>query len=223
MKKHHKKFSDDILKNIQILWDYNNLNHKIEKSDCIVVLGSHDTRVAERGAELFLDKYAPYILFSGNIGRLTYGIFDEPEADKFAKIAIEMGVPENRIIIENKSTNTGENLLFSYKLLKKANIPTKNIILVQKPYMQRRAYCTFKKQWPDKKSKVFVTSFQISLEEYPNEKISLENAINIIVGDTQRIMLYPKKGFAIPQKIPKKVLESFKYLVKKGFTKHLIK
>lgn len=40
---------------VQILWDYLRMNHKLEKSDCIVVLGSHDTRVAKRGAEIFLE------------------------------------------------------------------------------------------------------------------------------------------------------------------------
>ena len=42
-----------------------------EPSDLILVLGSHDTRVAERGAELFLNNYAPLILFSGGLGNLT--------------------------------------------------------------------------------------------------------------------------------------------------------
>ncbi|GEM_PF-5166915 len=36
------------------IWDYYHLNHKLKKADLILVLGSHDTRVAERGAKLFL-------------------------------------------------------------------------------------------------------------------------------------------------------------------------
>ncbi|PIN72448.1 hypothetical protein COV22_03185, partial [Candidatus Woesearchaeota archaeon CG10_big_fil_rev_8_21_14_0_10_47_5] len=32
------------------LWDYHHVNQSLEKSDCILVLGSHDLRVAERGA-----------------------------------------------------------------------------------------------------------------------------------------------------------------------------
>jgi len=49
----------------KILWDYNQLNSPLEKSDCIMALGSHDIRVAERAAELWQEGYAPVILFSG--------------------------------------------------------------------------------------------------------------------------------------------------------------
>lgn len=92
------------------IWDYHRLNHLIEKSDCIIVLGSHDIRVAERGAQLFLDGWAPLLLFSGGLGNFTKNIWNETEADKFAKIASSMGVPSGKILIEDKSTNTGENI-----------------------------------------------------------------------------------------------------------------
>ena len=80
----------------KILWDYHHMNHKLKKADCIFVMGSHDLRVAERGAQLFLDGWAPLIVFSGGKGRLTKDLWDEPEADKFAQIAIDMGVPQKK-------------------------------------------------------------------------------------------------------------------------------
>ena len=147
------------------IWDYHLLNHKLEKADCILVLGSHDLRVAERGAQLFLDGFASLLLFSGGLGNLTKEIWDEPEADKFAKVALKMGVPDENILIENKSTNTGENIKFSYNLLKEKRIISKNIILVQKPYMEKRTYATFVKQWPEQNVKISVTSPQISFEK----------------------------------------------------------
>lgn len=87
------------------LWDYHHVNQSLEKSDCILVLGSHDLRVAERGAELFLQGLAPYIIFSGGLGNFTKEIWDESEADKFATVAMNMGVPRDAILIENRSTN----------------------------------------------------------------------------------------------------------------------
>src|SRR3954470_15080530 len=89
------------------LWNYHHVNNQLEKADCILVLGSHDTRVADRAAELYLDGWAPIIIFSGGLGRLTEGMWTESEADLFAKIAIKKGVPKDAILIENKSTNTG--------------------------------------------------------------------------------------------------------------------
>src|SRR5205085_1198172 len=117
---------------------YHHVNHTLERSDCILVLGSHDTRVAERGAELYLQGWAPILIFSGGLGRLTEDIWTETEADKFALIAETMGVSKEAILIENRSTNTGENILFTQQLLSKRNLDPKSFIVVQKPYMERR-------------------------------------------------------------------------------------
>lgn len=202
------------------IWDYHHMNHRLEKADCIMVLGSHDTRVAERGAGLFLEGYAPLIVFSGGQGILTKD-FDRPEADIFADIAIGTGVPEEKILIENESTNTGENIEFTKKLLSEKGVDPQKIILVQKPYMERRTYATFMKRWPEKEC--LVTSPQIAFDDYPNESISEEAIINIMVGDLQRIRIYPGKGFQIEQDIPADVWQAYEALVSEGYAKHLIK
>lgn len=202
------------------LWDYHHVNQSLEKSDCILVLGSHDLRVAERGAELYLQGWAPVLIFSGGLGNLTKGIWGEPEADKFAAIAKRMGVPRKAILIENKSTNTGENILFTRRLLKEKGFDPQSFIVVQKPYMERRSYATFKKHWPDKK--LIVTSPQISFDEYPNDEIPLKKIINIMVGDLQRIKIYPEKGFQIFQEIPDEVWQAYERLVELGYDKHLV-
>lgn len=203
------------------LWDYHHMHHTLENADCILVLGSHDTRVAERGADVYLQGLAPIIIFSGGLGNVTKGIWTETEADKFATIALDKGVPPEAIFIENKSTNTGENILFTQQLLKDKNLDLDHFIVVQKPYMERRSYATFKKQWPGKK--LLVTSPQIAFEEYPTEEIPLERVINIMVGDLQRIRIYPEKGFQVPMDIPDDVWEAYEQLVKMGFDKHLVK
>jgi uncharacterized SAM-binding protein YcdF (DUF218 family) len=217
-----QQLDTEIIKLSQLIWDYHHVNHTLEPADCIMVLGSHDTRVAERGAELYLQGYAPYIIFSGGLGRLTEGLWDEPEADKFAQIARNMGVPAASIFTENRSTNTGENIALSYKLLQLNNIPVQRLILVQKPYMERRAYATFMKQWPGPPVDIRVTSPQISFADYPNHEISREEVVNIMLGDLQRIHTYPAKGFQIYQEIPAPVWEAFQQLKDRGFTSHLI-
>ena len=209
-----------MLRLAQKLWNYHHVNQSLEKSDCILVLGSHDLRVAERGAELYLKKWAPVIIFSGGLGNLTKGIWGEAEADKFAAVAQKMGVPKEVILIENKSTNTGENILFAQQLLKEKGLDPQSFIVVQKPYMERRSYATFKKYWPNKK--LVVTSPQISFEQYPNDEIPLEKVINIMVGDLQRIKIYPEEGFQIFQEIPMDVWEAYEQLVELGYNKHLV-
>ena len=205
----------------KILWNYHLLNHQMVKSDCILTLGSHDLRVANRAAELYLQGLAPLLIMSGGLGNVTKGVWTVPEADQFAQIAIKMGVPEKDILIENKSTNTGENIQFTGELLKANQLDPQSFIVVQKPYMERRSFATFKKHWPDKE--LVVTSPQLSFDEYPNEEISKERVINIMVGDLQRIRYYPAKGFQIEQHIPDEVWKAWERLVELGYDKHLIK
>src|SRR6185436_1413156 len=99
------------------IWDYHRLGHELRPVDVILVLCSHDTAVAARGAELWLDGWAPLLVFSGGLGGITKRLWSEPEADQFARIAVEKGVPADRILIENRSTNTGENVRFTRALL----------------------------------------------------------------------------------------------------------
>lgn len=205
----------------QKIWDYHHLNHRVEKSDVILVMGSHDLRVAERGAQLFLEHWAPLLVFSGGLGRLTRGVWDRPEADRFAEIAARMGVPREAMLIENRSTNTGENVRFTKDLLAKLHIDPQKFLLVHKPYMERRAFATFRKFWPEKQA--LVTSPQMSLEDYPSQEISKRDVIGIMVGDLQRIRIYSAKGYQIPQEIPPDVWAAGQELIRMGFTQNIIK
>lgn len=211
----------EVLELAQVIWDYHHLHHTMAKADCILALGSHDLRVANRAAELYLEGWAPLLIVSGGLGNVTKGVWTVPEADQFAAIAVKMGVPEENILIENQSTNTGENILFTDQLLKERGLHPENFIVVQKPYMERRSYATFKKHWPGKN--LLVTSPQISFMDYPNEEIPMERVIHIMVGDLQRIKEYPALGFQVEQAIPDKVWENYERLVSMGFTHHLIK
>jgi uncharacterized SAM-binding protein YcdF (DUF218 family) len=208
----------------ETVWNYHQLNHRLVRADAILVLCSHDLAVAERGAELFLEGWAPLLIFSGGAGPITQRLWQEPEADRFAAIAIVMGVPQDRIIVENRSTNTGENVLFTRQLLTVRQIDPARFIVVQKPYMERRSYATFKKHWPEKD--IVVTSPRASLDEYlyrySNHALSSEEVISIMVGDLQRIRAYPARGFQIPQEIPEDVWDAFEQLVAAGYNKHLV-
>ena len=213
--------SDETFQLAKKLWDYHHMHHTLEEADCILALGSHDLRVAERAAQLYLEGWSPVVVFSGGLGNFTKEMWTETEADQFAAIAISMGVPEASILVEDRSTNTGENILFTQQLLAQKKLDPRSFIVVQKPYMERRSYATFKQHWPDKK--LVVTSPQISFENYPTGEIPLERVINIMVGDLQRIKFYPQKGFQVYQEIPADVWQAFEQLVALGFDKHLMK
>ncbi len=206
------------------IWHYHRMQHELEPADVILVLCSHDKKVAERGAQLFLEGWGPLLIFSGGLGAITSSMWTKPEADQFAEIAIQLGVPREKILVENQSTNTGENILFTRRLLAQTQIDPQRFILVQKPYMERRSFATFKKVWPEKD--LVVTSPQVSFDEYlknyANNELSSDDVISIMVGDLQRIKLYPDRGFQIHQEIPDEIWSAYEELVQAGYDRYLI-
>jgi len=213
-----------IYKLAETIWDYHRMKQQVAKADAILVLCSHDERVAERGAQLFLEGWAPLIIFSGGQGAITGQLWQEPEAERFARIAVSLNVPPESILIEPESTNTGENIAFTKRLLAAKGLNPHKFIVVQKPYMERRSYATFRKLWPEKE--VVVTSPQVSfgsyLAEYANRALSAADVVGIMVGDLQRIKVYPARGFQIEQEIPDDVWHAFERLVRAGYDKYLI-
>ena len=218
-------FSKDIKKQVKILWDYMKLNQIPQKSDCILGLGCHDINIAKRCSELYLAGYSNYVIFSGGLGKITEKLWNKSEAEKFAEIAINMGVPKEKIYIESNSTNTGDNLIFTKSLIKKNNLSIKSFIVVTKPCAERRIRATFEKQMPE--FSAIYTSPSISFDEYmqiyENGPVSQNDMINALVGDIQRFEAYYLKGFQVHVDVPKEILEAYTYLVNAGFNKYIVK
>lgn len=212
----------DIDADAKVVWNYHNMNQDLHPCDAIFVLCSMDTRVAQRAAELFDGGYGNVIIISGGVGKLTKDVFTEPEAQVFSKIMVAAGVPADKIIVEDKSTNTGENVRFTWELLQKQGLQFNSLLLVQKPYMERRTYATFKKQWPDPSTEITVTSPIINYDNYFNEACPKELVLNVMVGDMQRVKEYARLGLQIEQNIPDSVWAAYERLVAAGYDKHLL-
>ena len=242
---------DQVKEDAEVVWDYLLMGYDVDQSDvsadAIFALGSHDLSVAERAAvrktttvvleqdalfshcmlparqDLFLAGKAPLLIVSGGYGRLTAGINTKAEAVLFAEVAVMRGVPADAILVEPKSTNTGENIRFTEALLKErgCDATINTFILVQKPYMERRTFATFRKQWPQKNI-VAVTSPCTSFVEYARRS-QIIPLLNTMIGDLHRIRVYPQKGFQIDMDIPAEVWEGFERLVAAGYNRDLVK
>ncbi|KAM0331361.1 hypothetical protein ACHAQA_003033 [Verticillium albo-atrum] len=215
--------SPSVYRDAQTVYDYHHMNMPLpaRPATAIFCLCSLDVRVAARAAQLLLDGRAPLLIFSGNTGALTAGRFTKPEAEVFADVARAMGVPEAAILVEPRATNTGENVRFTRALLEERGISIESFVLVQKPYMERRTYATFRKQWADETTEFTVTSPEMGFEEYPDEANPRGLVTSIMVGDLIRIREYPAKGFQIKQDIPGGVWEAGQRLIAAGYDKHL--
>lgn len=209
-------------RHVQTLWDYMHMDMTLEPSDLIVGFGCYNEDIALRAAQLYHDGYAKQILFTGGLGRNTKQMWTEPEADRFARIAIEAGVPPQDILIENQSTNTAENILFIRKML--ADRPIRRIIGIHKPFMERRLFAAMGVYWPE--MDCIITSPQVSIEEYIRlseaQGLDEKRVIEVLVGDFQRIDAYAKRGYQIPQHIPEPVWQAFDALVSMGYTHDLV-
>jgi uncharacterized SAM-binding protein YcdF (DUF218 family) len=170
---------------------------------------------------VFLGGWAPLLVFSGHLGALTSAMWSRSEAEVFADVAVGLGVPPDRILIEARSTNTGENVDFSRQMLAEKGLHPRKAIAVQKPYMERRTLATFKQRWPE--LEVVVTSPQIAFDAYPTADIRKDDVIHIMVGDLQRLTVYGRKGWSVPQDVPAEVMEAYEQLVAAGYTRRMLK
>ncbi len=205
----------------RIVWDYHLMHHPLRQADGIFVLGSNDLRVAEWAAELWQRKLAPFIVVSGNSGALTRHLFQRTEAEEFRDVITGRGVPAEAVLLEDKATNTGDNVIFTRRLLEERGLRVRTLICIQKPYMERRTFAVVRKLWPELDP--VISSPPLSYEEYPNTVIDRDTLVNIMVGDLQRIMEYPRLGFQIPQEVPAEVRAAYGQLIALGYDRHLAK
>ncbi|MFC3448108.1 YdcF family protein [Amycolatopsis speibonae] len=212
---------DDLRVDVQTLWDYHDLRHELRPADVGIGLGSHDLGVATFTAELFHAGTFPLIVFTGANAPTTVERFPRGEAVHYREHALELGVPDDAILIEPEARNTGENVTFTRRLLESRGIEAGSVVLVSRPYQQRRAYATCKKLWPE--VEVRCASRPLPLDDYIESIGDVDRVINMLVGDTQRITVYAERGFATQQEVPSNVVEAYDRLVRAGFRERLLR
>ncbi|MBK1809569.1 YdcF family protein [Clostridium sp. YIM B02505] len=113
-----------------------------DKSDAIVVLGCRIrgetpsaflTARTEEAAELFKNGYGKYIIVSGGKGQGE----SISEAEGMKRILLSKGIDEDKIIMEDKSTSTAENIKFTSKIMQLNNF--NSAVVVSNEFHLRRA------------------------------------------------------------------------------------
>lgn len=216
-------FDFELINALKVMWDYLSLNMPLEKADLIIGCGCRNLKIPKRCAELYSQNYGKNILFCGGYGKLT-GDFLKPEAEIFKDIAIESGVPKNKIFVESKSTNTGDNFKFSLEIIEKNNLKFDKILIVHNTLSARRTLNCAKAVIPNKDIRItgINNTFERFIESLKN--MNTENAINnisVIVGDIQRIIIFPQFGWQVEDEVPEEVIKNYNILKKRGFNKYI--
>lgn len=191
-----------------------------EKADFVLAMGSQDLRVAETAARAFFRTRADWLVCSGGFGKDTAGVLPQPEGLLYARRCLRAGVPEARLIVEDRATNSGENFRFSRRLLEARGIRPAAGVIACKPYMARRARAAGEMQWPEVRWAVF--PHETGFTEYLAQGNDPVEVLNLMVGDLQRLRVYAG-SFQVPVEVPDAVWSAFERLAADGYDRFVIR
>ncbi|MET9225340.1 YdcF family protein [Lentzea sp. NPDC003310] len=213
--------SDEHLRDAETIWDYHQMGHEPRPVDVAIGLGSHDLGVAGFAAELYHAGLFPLLVFSGGNSPTTAARFPNGEAVHYREHALSLGVPDSAILVEPAAANTGQNVTLSRALLTEHGLTPRSVLLISKPYMERRAYATCRKVWPE--VEVVCASEPLKFGDYLRQIGDEKLVIDMLVGDLQRVVEYPNLGFAVTQDVPAGVHAAYERLVGAGFDSRMLR
>jgi hypothetical protein len=214
-------------RNLEILWDYLRIDSKLpESADAIIVGGAAlMTDMAQRAAELYHKNISQTIVVSGYEAADSQS--GESEAVLMKRILLADGVSNDDILLDEKASNTGENITNSEQILRDLGILAQKIILVHKPFMTRRFLATAEAQWSRPQPEFYVTSvnmpfkhyYYLHHQAYPDDP---HRIIRSMLGDYERIKKYPSRGFSSYQEFCQVAENAYQSLIASGLNSRSI-
>ena len=192
-----QNITDDIIKKVL----FSTIKSKFLEADCLIIFACHlkpllDERL-ECAIKILKSKKIYTILLTGGIG--VNGNFNESEYMK--KALLNFGIAENKILVDDKSTTTEENIVNSIQILRDNNlINNKKIVLVSNQAHLRRIGMELKKQLGGDK-------FDIIYEYPENSIISFDNVKNdndlknLATNEVKKIIRFIEQGILDDEEI----------------------
>lgn len=225
MNSNYETHKQEIKRVLLEIWNYMKLNQPLEKCDLIIGCGCSDLNIPIKCANLLKQGYGSKILFAGGLGKQTEGFFEKTEAEIYKDIAMQNGIRPDDIIIETKSSNTGDNFRFAEEILNNQGIKYDKVAIVHRSFDERRTLSCAQSILKNKH--LIITSPDITFDEFfdtldnkPYQDIISE--ISVIVGDIQRIIIYPQFGWQLENYVPEKIKKDYFYLKDLGFSKYIL-
>ncbi len=125
------------------VFDYLTEEDSPEKADMIFVFGSRAHHRIKAAIELFRQQYAPLLYLSGG-APLDIAVA-KSEAEIYAEIAEQNGIPRNAIIVEPYSVTVADSVKRFLQAQKTAPRQVSSLILVTAPFAQRRSSAMFRR------------------------------------------------------------------------------
>lgn len=161
-----------------------------ESADLAMVFGTRHKDAVHAAYDLYSNGFVNKILVSGGINKIT----KKNEAEEMKNGLVTLGVKMDDIIMENKSTNSLENVLFSKRIIEERVGFSKigSIIAVVKNYHSRRAMMTLKKHFPKgvKLMPVVYDIYGFTRNDWMKSEVGREK----VMSEWSKIAKYLKKG-----------------------------
>lgn len=117
---------------------------EMQPADVILIPGGSHRQLMEQAADLYHHGLAPLILPSGG----SSAHVETTEWEFLRDVGVELGIPAEAILREDKAANTFQNSSFSWEVLQQSGIHPGKVILVCKNYHARRALLTYQIDFP---------------------------------------------------------------------------
>ena len=189
--------------------------------DAIIGFGMFDLSLPRHCGDLCEGGAAPRIIFTGGVGAGT-GDLGGPEADVWRATLARShpAIGDERVIVENASTNTGENVTFTAALLSTAypalafGTGLRRVIVVASPTRLRRVWLTLRCRQPGVRV----------IRQRPPATVEADAALYArqgidyrrhLAGELDRIVTYPARGWMLSEPLPPS-LETARRLLRGG-------
>jgi hypothetical protein len=194
----------------QRVFDYLAATDALPAAACDAVLGFgvFDLKLPRYCGDLYAAGRAKRIIFTGGVGAGSADL-GQPEADAWCAelLRVHPAIPRDHIILENRSTNTGENVRYTAELLAQQHPGLafghgiQTVIVVAAPSRLRRVRLTL--QWLQPRLRVMGQhpGFGFTAEQalYASKGLDL---IDHLSGELDRMVAYAARGWILPEPLP---------------------
>jgi len=183
-----KKLTPEFLKAVG---DYMLVETPLAAADACLVFGNaHAEHLADSAADLYHRGYFNLIVVSGGVAHGDGWL----EAHRMRDVLVARGVPAEKILVEDKATNSGENVIFSKALLAEKVGLDKigSVLAIGHLHAARRFLMTLERHWPEV-LKMFTTHncFSAPKEQWDTAPDFRKK----VLGEYEKIPGYIARGF----------------------------